>query len=81
MWGHLLSSESGVALLSSCLKKNGHPLHIRLLSTVTALSLALVALPRGNKTKPRRVPFSSAAALLQWRHGRWGCIAVVDGVL
>jgi hypothetical protein len=35
MWGYLLSSESGVALLSSCLKKNGHPLHIRPHSTVT----------------------------------------------
>jgi hypothetical protein len=35
MWGYLLSSESGVALLSSCLKKNGHPLHIRPHSTAT----------------------------------------------
>jgi len=37
MWGYLLSSEAGVALLSSCLKKNGHPLRIRPHSTVTRL--------------------------------------------
>jgi hypothetical protein len=37
MWGHLLSSESGVALLSSYLKKHGHPFPIRPLSTVTRL--------------------------------------------
>lgn len=37
MYGYLLSSESGVAVLSSCLKKNGPPLPIRQLSTVTRL--------------------------------------------
>ena len=37
MWGYLLSSEAGVALLSSYLKKNGHPLPIRPHSTVTRL--------------------------------------------
>jgi hypothetical protein len=70
MWGPLLSSESGVALLSSCLKKNGHPLHIRPLSTAT----------REYNQAPTCCIFigGGTAAVVPWQ---MGSIAAVSGVL
>lgn len=49
MWEHLLSSESGVALLSSCLKKNGHPLPIRPLSTTLLVSTEQISFKPADK--------------------------------
>ena len=65
--GYLLSSEAGVALLASCLKKNGHPLLIRPLSTVT--QLGSTATREENHAPTCAMFIGGTAAVVPWQMG------------